>query len=137
MLIRPLAHADVPAVAMIEQAVQVSPWSQRLFEESLAHHDLGWVLMNKGQLLAYILVKPILREADILTLGVHPQHQRKGYAQALLSFVLTQFDSLTLEVRVSNLPAITLYQKIGFEIVGQRSQYYQDEDAWVMKSHAP
>jgi len=159
MLIRPLAIVDLPAAVAIEQAVQVSPWTQVMFSESLNHHDMGWVLIEKKNSLSssrglstgpivsvdpadkppddgicgYILVKPNQLEADILTIAVAKNQQRKGYGQALIAFVLTQFDCLYLEVRVSNQPAIRLYKKMGFEIVGKRPKYYQGEDAWVMK----
>lgn len=136
MLIRPLLDTDIPAITMIDQSVQVSPWTEAMFLESLAHHDLGWVLIDEEQLRGYILVKPILKEseADILTIAVDKQQQCKGYGQALLAFVLAQFPCLYLEVRISNQAAIALYKKLGFKIVGKRSNYYQGEDAWVMKA---
>lgn len=136
MLIRQMTDADILIVVAIEQAVQVSPWTQEMFVSGLAHHDRGWVLIDEGILCGYIFVKPQQNEADILTLAVDKHRQGKGYAQALMQFVLRQFECLYLEVRVSNHRAIGLYEKMGFKIVGKRPQYYKTEDAWVMKATA-
>jgi [ribosomal protein S18]-alanine N-acetyltransferase len=81
----------------------------------------------------------ILEEAHITLLIVDPAHRRQGLGQAML-YVLMQaawqrkLEWATLEVRVSNQPALALYQKFGFEEVGQRRRYYQDtgEDARIL-----
>ena len=62
----------------------------------------------------------------------------KGLGKILMDDLITRLnllecDSVTLEVRVSNISAITLYEKYGFKIIGKRTEYYQDgEDAHVM-----
>ena len=78
-------------------------------------------------------------EGDIDKVMVDPAHQRQGIADALLSALFTQGDQLgatayTLEVRVSNEPAIRLYQKHGFESAGVRPRFYEKpaEDALIM-----
>jgi len=75
----------------------------------------------------------ILEEAHITILAVHPQYHRQGLGQALLySLIKTACDRglerATLEVRASNLGAISLYQKFGFQTAGRRKRYYQDND---------
>ncbi|NJL62783.1 MAG: ribosomal protein S18-alanine N-acetyltransferase [Methylacidiphilales bacterium] len=75
----------------------------------------------------------ILEEAHITILAVHPQYQHQGMGQALLfSLLKTAYDRglerATLEVRASNLSAITLYQKFGFKTAGRRRRYYKDND---------
>lgn len=81
----------------------------------------------------------ILEEAHITILAVHPQYHRQGLGQALLySLIKTACDRglerATLEVRASNLGAISLYQKFGFKTAGRRRRYYQDngEDALIL-----
>jgi [ribosomal protein S18]-alanine N-acetyltransferase len=81
----------------------------------------------------------ILDEAHITLLGVHPQYQRQGLGQLLLGALLDRARSIemaraTLEVRATNLGAITLYEKNGFQTVGRRKKYYQDtgEDGIIM-----
>ena len=81
----------------------------------------------------------ILEEAHIIMLAIHPQFQRQGLGQALLLALLKsahdrQLERSTLEVRDSNLAAVSLYQKFGFKEAGRRKRYYEDtgEDALVM-----
>lgn len=81
----------------------------------------------------------VLEEAHITILAVHPEYQGQGFGQALLHalLVVAQQQGLewaTLEVRVSNQVALSLYQKFGFQEVGRRRRYYQDtgEDGLVL-----
>ncbi|PSB56899.1 ribosomal protein S18-alanine N-acetyltransferase [Chamaesiphon polymorphus] len=81
----------------------------------------------------------ILDEAHITLLGIHPQYQRQGLGQLLLSALIDKARSIemaraTLEVRDSNHGAIQLYEKNGFQTVGRRKKYYQDtgEDGIIM-----
>jgi ribosomal-protein-alanine N-acetyltransferase len=81
----------------------------------------------------------IAGEAHISTLAVTPDRRKQGLGELLLWSMLKRAASMdafeaTLEVRVSNDVAQKLYQKYGFEKVGQRRRYYQDngEDAWIM-----
>ncbi|MFM6039619.1 MAG: ribosomal protein S18-alanine N-acetyltransferase [Sphaerospermopsis kisseleviana] len=81
----------------------------------------------------------ILEEAHITILAVHPEYQGQGLGQALLYALLKTasdrgLERATLEVRVSNEKAISLYEKFGFKTAGKRPRYYQDnnEDALIL-----
>jgi ribosomal-protein-alanine N-acetyltransferase len=81
----------------------------------------------------------ILEEAHITILAVHPHCQGQGLGQALLiSLLMAAYDRglerATLEVRASNKPALSLYQKFGFKTAGRRRRYYKDtgEDALIL-----
>jgi ribosomal-protein-alanine N-acetyltransferase len=81
----------------------------------------------------------ILEEAHITLLGIVPEYQRQGLGQALLYALLRSahqrgLERATLEVRISNQSALTLYQKFGFREAGRRKRYYQNtgEDALVL-----
>ncbi|MEG3976489.1 ribosomal protein S18-alanine N-acetyltransferase [Microcoleus sp. herbarium8] len=81
----------------------------------------------------------ILEEAHIIMLAIHPEFQGQGFGQALLWALLKsacdrQLERSTLEVRDSNLAAVSLYKKFGFKEAGRRKRYYEDtgEDALVM-----
>ncbi|MEG5162576.1 ribosomal protein S18-alanine N-acetyltransferase [Microcoleus sp. AT3-A2] len=81
----------------------------------------------------------ILEEAHITILAIHPRFQGQGLGQALLWVLLNkahyrQLERATLEVRESNLAAVSLYKKFGFKEAGRRKRYYEDtrEDALVM-----
>lgn len=81
----------------------------------------------------------ILEEAHITILAIHPDYQGQGFGQALLYALLKsayqrKLEWATLEVRSSNLTAISLYQKFGFQEAGRRRGYYQEsgEDALIL-----
>jgi ribosomal-protein-alanine N-acetyltransferase len=81
----------------------------------------------------------ILDEAHITLLGVHPHYQRQGLGQAMLLALMAEayergLERATLEVRVSNQSALSLYKKFGFQIAGRRRCYYKDtnEDALIL-----
>ncbi len=95
--------------------------------------------LSSVKLLAIGCFWSILEEAHITILAVHPQYQGQGLGQAILYFLLKNAHELgleraTLEVRVSNIAAISLYQKFGFKTAGQRRRYYtdNDEDALIL-----
>ncbi|MGE5660192.1 MAG: ribosomal protein S18-alanine N-acetyltransferase [Actinomycetota bacterium] len=75
----------------------------------------------------------IVDEAHITLVAVHPQFQGQGLGQAMLYALLKaawqrQLQRATLEVKASNLPALSLYQKFGFQEAGRRRHYYTDTD---------
>jgi ribosomal-protein-alanine N-acetyltransferase len=81
----------------------------------------------------------IADEGHITNLAVRPGFRRRGFARQLLQDLIdyarkNHIGSLTLEVRVSNLPAIRLYESFGFRVEGRRKNYYADnnEDALIM-----
>lgn len=107
--------------------------------ESPNSYFLGIFSPFSDELLGMGCFWSILEEAHITILAVHPQYQHQGLGQALLySLVKTAGDigleRATLEVRVSNQGAISLYQKFGFKTAGKRPRYYQDnhEDALIL-----
>jgi ribosomal-protein-alanine N-acetyltransferase len=86
-----------------------------------------------------IVVWLIVDEAHIATLAVHPKLRRQGIARKLLCVALKEAAkdgmlSALLEVRAGNEAALSLYRKFGFDVVGRRPRYYQDnyEDALLM-----
>ncbi len=91
-----------------------------------------------GLLVGYAGLQVILDEGHITTIAVHPDYRRRGIGEMLLLDLFEQAVPrgavrLTLEVRVSNLPAQALYQKYGFAIAGRRLRYYANgEDALIM-----
>jgi [ribosomal protein S18]-alanine N-acetyltransferase len=81
----------------------------------------------------------IVEEAHITLLGIHPEYQRQGLGMFLFHHLLKDglqrgLERATLEVKTTNQPAINLYQKFGFQIVGRRNNYYPKtgEDALIL-----
>ena len=81
----------------------------------------------------------VIDESDVMNLAVHPDYRRQGIAEKLMEALEKglrerESKSLTLEVRASNVSAIALYEKLGFQQVGLRKNYYRNpkEDALIL-----
>lgn len=140
-LIRWMIPADVPAVWKLEQEVFASPWSIENFLYELGNHDynISLIAVMDQKLAGYSVSYHVYDELHISNLAVAPNFRRRKIGETILvvNLKIARIRSIShvhLEVRRSNLPAITLYQKHGFEIVGVRKNYYQNEreDALLM-----
>jgi [ribosomal protein S18]-alanine N-acetyltransferase len=138
--IRALRLSDLEEVELIEQRSYRTPWSRSMFASELAKSTsicLG--AMEGSRLVGYVINSRYVDAWHVMNVAVDPDYQRRGIATRLLErlFELTKDDErrgYTLEVRVSNLEAIALYEKLGFEGRGVRRGYYTDnrEDALIM-----
>ena len=134
---------DIPAVLEIERSSFNSPWPPEAFTQELSHNRMARYLVARqgGAVVGYAGVWLMVDEAHITTFAVHPDWRRQGVGRRLmhaLLIVATELGAarMTLEVRVSNLAAQTLYRGHGFEIAGRRERYYTDdgEDAYIMST---
>lgn len=139
--IRPLTAADLPAVLAIEARAHAFPWTPGIFEDALKTGYYMVVMEQGATLIGYGVVQVILDEGHLLNITIDPQRHGKGLGRQLLHHLLdyarTHTDTLFLEVRPSNTPAIALYQSEGFNEVGLRRNYYPAvgggrEDALLM-----
>ena len=131
----------VPQVAQLEKICFADPWS----EMSIAHElesiwSLWLVAMEDGELVGYVGSQSSVDEADIMNVAVNPGWRRQGIAAKLINGLVAQLKNrgihaLMLEVRVTNAPAIALYEKLGFVEVGRRKNYYRNpkEDALILR----
>jgi [ribosomal protein S18]-alanine N-acetyltransferase len=141
MELRRLTLHDLDAIVGIENTVYPTPWSRSMFAGELAKPSslsLG-AFDEDWNLIAYLIVSRYDDAWHIMNVAVHPDCRRQGVASRLLDelFDLTAGHSrrgYTLEVRVSNATAISLYERFGFEPSGIRRGYYTDnrEDALIM-----
>lgn len=140
--IKRMEKSDVDKVILIEeQAYGKHHWSKDSFLEELSN-DLAKYFSafdKNGELIGYAGCWQILEEAHITNIAVSPKFQRKHVGEVLLTTILENcyanlIKYVTLEVRVSNKPAIALYEKYRFKSLGVRKGYYQDnnEDALIM-----
>ncbi|MBH8566927.1 ribosomal protein S18-alanine N-acetyltransferase [Nostoc sp. CENA67] len=138
-----LTSEDVDAILELDKACFGGLWSLEGYQRELEspNSDLLGLFssISDTKLLGMGCFWSILEEAHITILAVHPQYHRQGLGQALLYSLLKTacdrgLERATLEVRVSNLAAISLYQKFGFQTAGRRRGYYQDngEDALIL-----
>lgn len=94
------------------------------------------VYEEKEKILGFIMYTELEDSVDIINIIVDEQFRKKKVASCLIDYMISDLNNtvklITLEVRKSNIPAINLYQKFGFEIVSIRKNYYKDEDAYLM-----
>ena len=138
--IRELAPADVDAVSRIERETFSMPWSPgdflEMIEADYAHY---YVAEQEGRIVGCCGIRNLAGEGEITNVAVAPGCRRRGIGRALMEHMLGEAPSFgigdcTLEVRVSNQPAIRLYESLGFRSEGIRPGFYEKpkEDAVIM-----
>ena len=140
MNIRPMSMADLPAVIELDQLSFSQPWPPAAFQAELANiNSRCWVTEVDGRVVATIVLWRVLDEAHIATIAVHPDFRRRGIGRALLRASMDAAYAegariYHLEVRAGNLAAQKMYADFGYEVVGRRPKYYQDngEDALLL-----
>ncbi|HWQ88756.1 MAG TPA: ribosomal protein S18-alanine N-acetyltransferase [Desulfitobacteriaceae bacterium] len=139
--IRPMQVEDLEAVHNIEKESFSTPWSLKAFTAELLENDLAryFCLIADGQVAGYIGLWYILDEGHVTNIAISPLYRGRGRAEFLLRTVMQNMfikgiKRMTLEVRVSNLAARKLYERLGFVATGVRKGYYSDnhEDALIM-----
>ncbi len=133
---------DLPQVVAIEEQVTPVGWSEGIFEDTLNNSDYYcWVLEDGARIAGFGILGMAADEATLLNIALHPNYQRRGLGQSLLTFLIEQAkelgaQTLFLEVRVSNMVAISLYFRFGFRQIALRRDYYPlpvgREDALIM-----
>ena len=135
-------NADhVAQVAELEKLCFSDPWSERSIAAELTNKLALWLVAEEyGRVAGYIGSQTVPDESDMMNVAVHPEFRRRGIAEALVTALCAALKaqgsvSLTLEVRASNDPAKALYEKLGFEQVGRRPNYYRNpkEDALILR----
>jgi ribosomal-protein-alanine N-acetyltransferase len=128
--------ADVAHVHAVETACFKMPWSHEsiLSDICLNENALYFVAEECGKIVGFCGIHIVLNEGHIMNVAVLPEHRGRGIGEALLLMMMsyTGLPNYTLEVRVSNTAAISLYKRLGFLESGLRPGYYGDEDALIM-----
>ena len=139
--VEPMTIVDIPAVHEIERLSFPVPWPAYAFRQELETNKLArYLVVREGhRTVAYGGIWLMVDEAHVTTFAVLPDWRRKGVGARLMLALMELSREvgahvLTLEVRLSNVPARTLYQRFGFRPVGVRPRYYSDngEDALIM-----
>ena len=142
--IAPMRRRHVRSVLRIEQQVYPRPWSHSLFLSELALRTTrAYFVARVGRdVVGYGGLMMSAEDGHITTIAVDPRWHRHKVGTRLMAALARAAlargaQNLTLEVRLSNLPAQHLYRRFGFAPVGVRKNYYQEtnEDALVMWSH--
>ena len=126
------AEVDIPKILEIENAVAVTPWSSDSFISSVNSSHVCVGLRGQKDWVAYAVFSLVAGEAELLLIGVAQRWQNKGIASLLLrkceALIAHHAVDMFLEVRASNVPAIRLYEKLGFNNLGERKNYYPASD---------
>ena len=149
MNIRKMRNTDIAAVSRIEKLTHIQPWSENVLTDCY-HSDYLCLVAEENdyqkELKGYIILSQVLDEAHLLNLCVSLKYQGFGLgreltARGIKEVVKRGARKMFLEVRRSNMRAISLYESFGFSEIGIRTNYYQgssmSEDAVVMASVLP
>ncbi|MBE6122758.1 MAG: ribosomal-protein-alanine N-acetyltransferase [Erysipelotrichaceae bacterium] len=140
-MIRKMTEGDLDEIDRLEKELFSSPWPREEYIYELKQNPFSnlIVIEEDGEIAAYCDWWIIYEQAQIATIGVREKSRRKGYGQMMIDEIVKDADAhgcdfLSLEVRVSNTPAIRLYEKNGFIQANIRKNYYEDnhEDAYLM-----
>ena len=141
MIIETMNASHVAQIAELEKICFSDPWSENSIASELNNKLAFWLTaLEEDRVAGYIGSQTVMDESDMMNVAVHPDFRRKGIAEALVNALVDQLKimgshCLTLEVRASNMPAITLYEKLGFTEIGRRKNYYRNprEDALILR----
>lgn len=130
-MIRLMQQTDLNAVSEIENIVQSHPWTKQQFQESILSYQ-STVLEAQGQVVGFCILQPVLDEANLLLMAIHPSQQGKGLGFKLLDQSIQLLKNkpvqIFLEVRESNTAAIALYEKSDFHQIDLRKNYYPNKN---------
>jgi len=138
MAVRQLTYSDLPAVLSVERRSFPTPWSLAMFVLELSKPSgICLAASDADQLVGYLVCSRYDHVWHLMNVAVAPERRRAGVASRLIARLFEEAGrelSFTLEVRVSNRPAIAMYERLGFRSAGVRPRYYQDngEDALIM-----
>lgn len=143
MKIEKMTSSHLDNVYIIETECFSHPWSRQSLEEELNNEtSLFLVAKEENEVFGYIGMSIVIDEGYIFNVAVRESHRNMGVATALINELVTygkknNFCFITLEVRESNQPAISLYSKFGFIKAGQRKDYYSNpkENAILMTKY--
>ncbi|EGQ25560.1 ribosomal protein S18-alanine N-acetyltransferase [Mammaliicoccus sciuri] len=141
VVFRKMTLADITSVASIEREAFATPWTEEIFEHELAGNEYSHYIVAEldGEIIGHCGMWIVLDECHITNVAVRSSLRGKGIGEDLMRKAmelcrLNEVRTMTLEVRVSNEPARSLYRKLGFQEGGIRKNYYTDdhEDGLVM-----
>lgn len=140
--VRIAKSSDLDDIYELDMQTFAMPWSKEALSYDILENDNAFVIVAEyeGEFAGYADIWTVLDEADLNSIAVRVDFRRKGIGDAIM-LAMTEILSangvatINLEVRVSNMPAIKLYKKYGFNECGVRPGYYLDngEDALIMK----
>ena len=138
--VREISFSDLTRLFEIERASFSSPWTKEALRTQIsAPLSFNLLIEVNREIAGYIMCLVVLDECHVLNFAIDPGFRKRGYGSQLLGSALTilkkrDVKHVFLEVREKNLPAVRLYLRYGFKMIGRRKRYYEDsgEDALIM-----
>lgn len=134
-----LDEKDAKDIAVLEELCFSTPWSEKAITDSIKNKNIFMGIKESENLIGYLSMYQSFGEGYINNIATHPNYRRQGLGKALLCALMdfcieAEFEFITLEVRESNIPAISLYSSFGFKEEGRRKNYYNapKEDAIIL-----
>lgn len=143
MIICKMTHEHLNGVMEVEHNSFTHPWTKSGFiDEMEKESSFCYVALDNDTVVGFAVLETVLDEGNLLDIAVDEKHRRQGIARELFKELLKVADEkklsfITLEVRESSTPAISLYEAHGFERVGVRKNYYSKptENAVLMTKY--
>lgn len=138
-----MEEEDIPSILEIENVSFQTPWRFSTFSGEIVNKGISfpYVIVHRivERVIGYIIYWKIQEEVQISNFALHPDFRGKGIGEAVMRRIIKAIQRdggvyVFLEVRPSNLSARSLYNKLGFKVLGTRKDYYQTplEDALIM-----
>lgn len=138
MLLRAMRLSDLDNIMPLEHQLFSSPWSKDDYIYELSSNPYTkYYVLEDDKIVGYVGIWITYETAQITTIGIAKERQGEGLSKLLMNKVIEETkdcEAITLEVRVSNVKAIKLYESYGFKKEAIRKDYYLDnhEDAYLM-----
>ena len=140
LIIEMMTSKDIDGVFEVEKNCFEHHWSKELFKKELINENARYLVAKLGgKIVGYVGIWLILDEGHITNVAVHNDYRGQKIGDKLVQALVNlckenNINSMTLEVRVSNIVAQNLYKNYGFKLAGIRKEYYSDnkEDAMIM-----
>ncbi|MDY2960128.1 MAG: ribosomal protein S18-alanine N-acetyltransferase [Hornefia sp.] len=133
LVIRKGIEADTAGLYNLEQTCFTVPWSKESLIKDITGNpnSMYFVAELSGKIIGYAGVWNIMEECHINNVAVLPEFRRRKIGMTIIKTLIEVTErqgikSHTLEVRESNRAAISMYEKMGFQSVGKRPGYYED-----------
>ncbi|MDR3071515.1 MAG: ribosomal protein S18-alanine N-acetyltransferase [Endomicrobium sp.] len=133
------AEKFLDEVIKIEKKSFEHPWTKDMFLDSAKNNTVRFrILTENGTIGGYYIVSTVIDEAEILNIAVNPEFRGLKFGRAMLIQIKKEAINggvkfVFLEVRKTNIVALSLYKSLGFEEVGIRKKYYKGEDALLLR----
>jgi ribosomal-protein-alanine N-acetyltransferase len=132
--VRTARAEDLDAIARLEETSFQDAWPREMLEYELSYPHALLLVASRAEgdpPAGYAAFRHAVGQAELLRLAVSPEERRRGLARALIAEGLERLvrkgvQVCFLEVRLSNEPAVALYESLGFARIGRRSAYYRD-----------